>query len=342
MGGVRKAWLLGKVGASVWVCGLMAYALAAMLWSLGVHPTGKPWQLVLVSTGLTGALSAAVIVAALVRPILAIERACQGVIDGHLETRVGGREGQRRHEFGQLGATIDRMLAHVQRVIEARQALLQDVSHDLRSPLTRMQAAIGLVRQDHRCCGEMLDRIDREAQRLDRLLDELLTLYRLEAADAQVEKQTFSLVELLEMIAEDASFEGRSQDQTVLMTAPDQFLSHGNEVLVGRAIQNVVGNALKFSPPGSCINIVSWVDAANALLIEVRDRGPGVPPQALQAIFEPFVRVGEQALAGVEGAGLGLAIAKKVFVAHGGSIRASNRMGGGLVVSIRLPAAIAL
>jgi signal transduction histidine kinase len=228
------------------------------------------------------------------------------------------------------------MASQLQQLTESRKQLLHDISHELRSPLTRMEAAIGLMRQDPTQTTAMVERIARESGRLDALIEELLTLHRLEAGTSASKGDRVDLIELLRAIAEDAEFEARATSRAVLLDAPGKFVTVVNGELIYRALENIVRNAVKFTRPGTTVETSARVAADGAeLIIQVKDRGPGVPQDKLEAIFEPFTRVeGSEAVSGV---GLGLAIARRAVTLHGGRVSATSREDGGLVITIRIP-----
>ncbi|ACO79278.1 sensory histidine protein kinase [Azotobacter vinelandii CA] len=270
------------------------------------------------------------------RPLLHLGRALRSVAEGHLDTRVKPLMGRRRDEIVDLAGDFDRMVLQLQQLMDARQRLLHDISHELRSPLTRLQAAIGLLRQRPEQGASMLERIQRESERLDGLIEELLTLARLEAGSDNIARERVDLIELLGAIAEDAGFEAETKGCTLNFRAEGQFVSLVSGEMLYRAFENVVRNAVKFTDPGSAVTLEAHIeDEGRRLHIRVRDRGPGVAPQMLEAIFEPFKRA--ESDTPVVGFGLGLAIARRAVEMHGGSIRASLGEGGGLVVDIRLP-----
>jgi len=256
---------------------------------------------------------------------------------GRLETRVSALMQGRRDEIADLAHDFDAMAARLQQLTESRRVLLHDVSHELRSPLSRMQAAIGLLRQLPDSIGEMLGRIEREAERLDQLIGGLLTLHRLESGTLPVaERSRVDLVELLHAIVEDADFEARQTGSSVVCEAHEPFVTEVNAELMYRAFENVVRNAVKYTLAGTAITVrAGTVDDGCTLVVYVQDRGPGVPSQLLQTIFDPFVRVeGSEQKRGV---GLGLAIAQRAVFMHGGCIEARLRDGGGLDVEMRIP-----
>jgi len=224
-----------------------------------------------------------------------------------------------------------------------RRTLLHDLSHELRSPLARMQAAIGLGRQDAEGARLLPGRIEREVQRLDTLVEELLTLHRLESADdpagERLATERVDLVELLAAITEDANLEASAAGgRSVALQGAGPFVAQVNGDLVYRAFENVIRNAVKYTAPGTRVEVTARVsDGGRLLEISVADRGPGVPADKLQAMFEPFVRL--EGSESVRGSGLGLTLARRAIVSHGGSIEAQRREGGGLVVQMRLGAA---
>jgi len=271
------------------------------------------------------------------RPLRHLRWALRRAAEGRFDTRVQPLMEGRRDEIADLAQEFDRMASQLQQITESRQVLLHDISHELRSPLSRLQAAIGLLRQDPSKTGSMVDRIQRESERLDVLIEELLTLHRLEAPTG-LARERVDVIELLQAIAEDADFEARPQlGRQVRIDAPGQFVAQVNGELLYRAFENVIRNAVKYTAPGTVVEIHARVDAENGQLVTtVQDRGLGVPASMLQKIFEPFTRVegGES----VRGVGLGLAIARRAMALHGGNIEASLRHGGGLVMTLRLPA----
>ncbi|MEV8521634.1 ATP-binding protein [Dyella marensis] len=270
------------------------------------------------------------------RPLQHLRWALREVAKGHFETRVQPLMGKRSDEIVDLAQDFDRMAAQLQLLTESRKVLLHDISHELRSPLTRIQAAIGLLRQEPGQSEAMVQRIGRESERLDELIEALLVLHRLEASESTPCGERVDIIELLQSIAEDADFEARSASKTVSIEAPTQFVAAVRGELIYRAFENVIRNAVKFSPGGSTVEIrCRTSDDGETLETLVRDRGPGVPEHLLEAIFQPFTRLpGHDA---VHGSGLGLAIARRAMEMHGGSVVARLRDGGGLEVLLTLP-----
>ncbi len=293
----------------------------------------------LASAGIAILFTGFVLVVYVTRPLQHFRWALAQIAAGKLETRVRPLMGRRKDEIAELAYDFDRMASQLQQLTDSRNVLLHDVSHELRSPLTRIQAAIGLMRQDPLQSEMMISRITRESERLDALIEELLTLHRLEAGAGRTNLRRVDIVELLQAIAEDADFEARTHGRSVSIKTPPRFIASVNGELIYRAFENVIRNAIKFTPVGSQVEILSRLtDDGEYLETVVSDRGPGVPDDMLDSIFKPFARV-EQTGGEVTayGTGLGLAIAKRALEAHGGRITASARQGGGLQITLTLP-----
>ncbi|HXP98314.1 MAG TPA: ATP-binding protein [Telmatospirillum sp.] len=271
------------------------------------------------------------------RPLHHLRWALHSVAQGNLATRVWPRMGTRRDEIVDLGRDFDSMAARLQHLEEARQRLLHDLSHELRSPLTRMQAAIGLLRQSPSKTDAMLERIDREADRLNSLVEEVLTLARLEVGADLLARERVDLIELLSAIVEDAAFEAEAAGRAVHFSDEGQFVSTVNGEVLCRAFENIIRNAVKFTAAGTAVDIHATPSPDGQWLhVSVEDHGPGVPADMLDRIFEPFLRV--ETVQPGPGFGLGLAIARRAILSHGGQIHAEAGSGGGLRVSISLPA----
>ena len=299
-------------------------------------PAGRLLLTILpLAIGLAVSLAFAALLARyLSKPILGLRAAFDEVGRGNFGTRVAASMGSRRDELADLGRDFDRTARQLKGLIDSQRRLLHDVSHELRSPLARIQLAIDLIRQQPEHGVSFLERIERESGRIDQLVEELLTLARLEARTYGELKDEVEVAELVAEIVDDARFEAEAKGGRVEFAAAAPALVRGRAELLQRAIENVVRNAVKHTFPGTAV-AVSVVLDGRQVGIQVADDGPGVPESALEAMFEPFVRYGEER----GGYGLGLAIARQVVEAHGGSIRAENGEAGGLRVGITLPAA---
>jgi signal transduction histidine kinase len=268
------------------------------------------------------------------RPLVHLRWALREVGEGRFHTRVVPRMGRRRDEIVDLAHDFDRMAAELEKVTDARRVLFHDISHELRSPLHRMQVALGLLKQDERSLPQAIERLEREGVRLDELIEELLTLHRLEAGALSSPVAEMDVSGLVAALVDDATFEAQGQGLEVVLDGQPRFVARVCDELLCRAFENVIRNALKFSPPGGRVCVQTRV-LGDEWVCRVMDRGPGVPEHRLEDIFRPFVRVE----AGVprEGTGLGLAIACRAMAWHGGQVVAHNRPGGGLCVTLTLP-----
>lgn len=336
--------LFWKLVVALWISMILSIAVAATYFYLtgqapppprdGIERIGVLPLAPLVSAGIAILITGLALAWYLSRPLQHLRWALRRMAEGRLDTRVRPLMGRRSDEIVDLAHDFDRMAVQLQQLTESRRILLHDISHELRSPLTRIQAAIGLLRQDPSQSDAMISRIGRESERLDALIEELLTLHRMEAGEAVRER--VDIIELLHAIAEDADFEARASSRSVTIEAPGQFVANVNGDLIYRAFENVIRNAVKFSPEDAIVEIQCQVtDNGRMLKTTVRDRGPGVPEHMLEAIFQPFIRV--EGSEPVHGAGLGLAIALRAIEMHGGHVRACRRAGGGLEVLLTIP-----
>jgi two-component system OmpR family sensor kinase len=273
----------------------------------------------------------------LTRPLRRLREASRRLAEGALDTRVTPAMGHRSDEIADLGRDFDHMASRLQALVGAQRRLLHDVSHELRSPLARLQVAIGLAHQQPDKAPAALDRIEHESGRLDELVGELLTLSRLEAGVDASGEEYVDVAELLEAVVEDVRFEAQPRDRRVELAVSGEMVVNGRAELLRRALENLVRNAVSYAPAGTAVEVTArQMPAGDRIAVSVCDRGPGVAAADLQSMFEPFFQSGEQA--GRGGYGLGLAIAKRSVEAHGGRIGAANRPGGGLCVEIALPA----
>ena len=272
------------------------------------------------------------------RPMRALGAATRDLAGGNLDARVASQVSARADELGTLARDFDAMAARLRDLMRGREQLLRDVSHELRSPLARMRVAVGLARQPGSDAARELVRLESEIERLDRLIGQVLHLARLDAAARTELTDRVDLVELLDDIARDAAFEAQPRNVTVAWQPPAAMAPvRGNPAWLASAIENVVRNAVRYTAEGSAVELAVAHDAERVHIV-VRDHGPGVPPSELTHIFEPFHRVAESRTRETGGDGIGLAITARVLAAHGGSARAENAPGGGLRVTLSLPA----
>ncbi len=288
----------------------------------------------IIAGSLVSLLFAALLAWYFARPIRSLKLAFAAAAEGHLDARAGPAMGTRRDELADLGADFDRMAARLQCLIDGQRRLLHDVSHELRSPLARLQAAADLIQQRPERTAELIMRISRDIGRMDTLVGELLTLARLQSGTQGGDMIAVDLNELLEAIADDARLEAEARRCQLKLNLATIATIQGQPELLHRALENVVRNALRHTPDGSCVSLSSRIEDDHCC-IEVADQGPGVAEGELAAIFEPFRR-GANA-DGFAGHGLGLAITRRVVEHHGGTVSASNRSEGGLRVVCCFP-----
>jgi two-component system OmpR family sensor kinase len=303
--------------------------------SPGRDDNGRPGHLIPLIVGtVMSALFSGYLAYYLAWPLAYLRRAMSDVAQGHFDTRVKPMMGRRRDEIVDLAEDCDRMANQLKLLVEAQQHLLHDISHELRSPLTRMQAAIGLLHQVPTRL-EMIERIERESVRMDTLIEALLTLARLQGRPESFECESMDVIELLAEIVEDAQFEAKIKNCRVSLQACPAFVSRVNGELLYRCFENVIRNAVRHTRSVSTVRVCAAVDLpTQSLTVQIIDQGPGVESSRLQSIFQPFERgIGEHS----GGFGLGLAIASRAVEVHGGTIAAHNEPSGGLIMEIRLP-----
>ena len=277
----------------------------------------------------------------LTAPIVRLRAATQRLAAGDLTARAAALPMRRRDEIGELVRDFDAMAERLEGLVNAQSHLLNDVSHELRSPLARLNVALGLARRRTGPDAQgALERIELEAERLNELIGRLLTLARLEGGEDSMQKPQIHLEDLLRQIAEDADFEAQSRNCRVNHIIEQGCVVVGNPALLHSAIENVVRNATRYTSEGTVVEVrLEKADRANGpeAVLTVLDSGPGVPQDALDKLFRPFYRLDDARNRETGGVGLGLAITERTVRLHGGSVSAANRPEGGLVVEIRLP-----
>ena len=278
----------------------------------------------------------------LTAPIRRIQAGARALASENLDVRVSaGLEG-RKDELAVLARDFDAMANQLRTNRGATTQLLRDISHELRSPLARMRVALGLARQPPADFARQLDRLEREIERLDSMISQVLKLARLHGTDALLQRERFELDDVIEQVVRDANFEGAVKNCKINLRGAANCAVLGSRELLRSAIENVLRNAVRYSPNDMPAEMQVG-RAGGGLEILIRDHGPGVPAADLERIFEPFYRVAESRDRDSGGEGIGLAITSQVMKAHGGSARAVNANGGGLEVHLCLPeAAIAV
>ncbi|EJC82995.1 signal transduction histidine kinase [Rhizobium leguminosarum bv. trifolii WSM2297] len=290
-----------------------------------------PWLSIFVSS----TVAAAALARYLIRPVVHLRDGLSALAHGRFDVRIGDQMAGHRDEVTALAHDFDSTAARLQELQDAQQRLFHDVSHELRSPLSRLQAAVGVLRQSPAKLGAMLDGMDREVERLDALVGEVLTLARLTAGSGlPLKTQTVDVIELLNEILGDAAFEAQARQVSITTSVEGGFRAEVEGELIYRALENVVRNAVKYTAEHSSIS-VSCEAAADRLKICVADQGPGVKRDELERIFQPFSRGKEAVPRG--GYGLGLAITRQAIERHGGRVHAALPEAGGLAITLELP-----
>lgn len=290
---------------------------------------------------LTLLLVSALLARSLTGPILQLERVAERLANGELDARAPIATSTRRDELGSLARTFDRMAERLMQSLRNRERLLQDISHELRSPLSRIRLAVGLQRQNPTATAP-LERVDTEVDKLDRLIAQVLEVARLDAGTEWLRRDTLELGALVEPLIENARFEGAARHCGIRWEpSATPLLITGDADWTAAAIENVLRNALRFGATGSNVD-VRLQGFPERIELTVSDQGIGVPTAELERIFEPFYRADPARAAESGGAGLGLAIANRVLKAQGGTITAHNRLGSvgqreGLAVTLSWP-----
>ena len=321
------------------------YVMVGTLWhdfGHNPHPDHAANPLMIVTFVLVAGLVCFALAKYLAAPVSRVRLAAQQLAAGDLSARAGaGKRAPTRDELSALTHDFDKMADRLENLVTAQTRLLSDVSHELRSPLARLNLSLELARRgDAPKQVAALERIERESARLEVLIGELLTLSRLEAGiDMSRTEQQIDLVDLTGEVAADADFEAQGVGSRVeFQSTVESAIISGDAELLHRAIENVTRNAVRHTAAGTTVAL-SLVREEENWIIRVNDRGPGVPDEELRSIFRPFYRVdtARERKQNEVGIGLGLAIAERAARAHGGSIAARNVESGGLEVDIILP-----
>lgn len=320
----------------------VAYRLAALSEKPLSYFVQIPWA------GLTTRLLISIIISGIIcyllsiyltQPLRSLCQAAKSLARGQLHTRVGRFAGHHKDEIAELSYEFDDMAAQLETLIKSRERLLQDISHELRSPLARLQVAIELGRNKYDTLAKPeFDRMEAECLNLNSLIGEALDFARLDQSTNTPNKTLVNLKQLITTIINDANYEFSKNSLRVISGKLDHCEIKIEERLIHRAIENILRNALWYSPDEQSVVISLQVDYIELkVFIDVEDNGPGVPQDQLIKIFNPFYRVDRAREKKTGGYGLGLAIAKQAIQLHQGEIQATNRENGGLRVRIILP-----
>ena len=274
-------------------------------------------------------------------PLRRLRKVTQQLASGNLSARVGEGLVHRTGAVVDLGRDVDRMAERIESLVGAHQRLIRDVSHELRSPLARLNVALELARQSagptH---AAPFDRIERESERLNELISQLLTLTKLESDNARIAREAVDLTALLAEIALDVDYEAKNCNRCVEITGSVPVKITGNKELLRQALENVIRNAIRYTAEGTAVELslaIKKINIGVSAVLEVRDHGEGLPEGELTNIFRPFYRVSAGRERESGGTGVGLAISERAVRIHGGNIKAENAHDGGLTVRVELP-----
>lgn len=294
----------------------------------------SPWQIS--SYLMVSALLCLALAWSLTRPIKSLQMASRRIASGE---SVSAKEllGNRRDEFYSLASDFDLMADKIMETVNTQKQLLSDVSHELRSPLTRMQIALGILDKDlGNGQHKTLQRIEQECGRMDEMIGQLLSIAALERGQVYEEEQIINLEDMLTDLLRDIEFEAQQKGIKVCYELIEHVRLKGYYGLLRSSLENILRNALRYAPDNSEV----WVklsQAGNSVSIEISDQGPGVDNDSLEKIFQPFYRTDEARSREQGGAGLGLAIAARAVAVHKGNIIASHNQPSGLKVIVTIP-----
>lgn len=279
-------------------------------------------------------------------PIHGIQSAARSVAKGDLNVRAPVEISKRHDELAALALDFDSMVERIGLLVHSQKNLLNTVSHELRSPLARLNMSLALLRRESsRESEELIERMEHDVERIDGLMDQLLTLSRLEAGISSSERENVNLTQLIQEIVADGNFEAQGSGKSVRLEASeDFFIEKADQLALRSACENIIRNAIRHTRPGTAVDVLLRKDQSSLLpqvCLCVRDCGPGVPQEFLVPIFQPFFRVKSTPDPGgpshTKGNGLGLAIAYEAVRLHKGSIVASNLSPSGLEIEMRIP-----
>lgn len=297
-------------------------------------PFGVDWTtrvIRILAVLLTAAIVCYALVLYLITPILQLRQASKTLANGDLRTRI---DSKRRDELGQLARDFDEMAERIEALITSQQRLTRDISHELRSPLARMNVALELAKaKSNKETQPLINRIETESQRLNEMISNILIIAKLESKSETIEKREVNLGKLVENIVEDTNFEAKAKGKSVILLQKSKAVLFGNERLLRSAIENVLRNAVRYTKEK--VEISLEAQNGNAI-ITIRDYGEGIPEKDLSEIFRPFYRVSEARERKSGGIGLGLSITEQAVHAHEGTVNAKN-IKDGLQVEIKLP-----
>ena len=271
-------------------------------------------------------------------PLTRLTAATRRLADGKSDVGIDEKVLRRTDEVGELARTLDESARYIRELLDAQKRLIRDISHELRTPLARLGVALELARKKAPGAGESLARIESEAVLLNDMIGQLLSLSRVDVEMRHVAPEPGDFELLVGRVVEDARFEARPTGKGILFRSEGRgWAIPMKEGILRGAVENVLRNALRYTSPGTAVEVTIVSDPGRGVALRVLDHGPGVPEGELSKIFEPFYRTESSRTRDSGGTGIGLAIAHRAVELHGGTISAANAPGGGLIVEIVLP-----
>lgn len=292
-----------------------------------------PWWVHVLLALFSTALVAGLLAWNLTKPIRKLDWAMRRAAEGNFGDRIAPLVGHNYDEIGDLAKRYDAMAKKINGLLKRQKTLFHDVSHELRSPLARIDVALALLEKDPTKSRQAVERIEEEVANLDTLVEALLTYARLDE-NAPMHFETTDLVPILETIVEDADFEGSAKNVRVTLTSDAALPVLAHIDSIASALENLIRNALRFSPAGTTVSVLAR-KTDRMVTVEICDSGPGIAESDIARLFDPFVRGSNQATG--SGFGLGLAIAKRAAIRHSGTLNAENITPHGLKMRLTLP-----
>jgi len=331
--------LFFKIFVSFWATAIGTAIVLAITFRLGPGATPSRWHLAWFGALLLSGAVCYLLTRYLTGPVLRLRTAARRLAAGDLHSRVS--ESTSRHdEIGDLVRDFNVMASRIEQLVTNQRQLLSDISHELRSPLTRFNATLGVARQrlgDH----AIFDRMERDTERLNEMIGRVLTLARLETTSTAPPTDRSDLRSLVSDVVTNTQSEAHEHNCRIELSTTGDCHANVNPDLLRSAIENVIRNSIRYTAPNTVIEVrleQHLTSTGEMATICVSDNGPGVPASELANIFRPFYRVDDARDRLSGGVGLGLAIADRVARLHGGSIQAMNRARGGLVVELNVKA----
>lgn len=273
-------------------------------------------------------------------PVGELRAATRALTGGDLGARIAPKVCKRNDELGELGVDFNVMADRMQSVLESQRRLLRDISHELRSPLTRLRVALDLAKEGAGLSSLRAHRrIELEAEKIDEMLGNLLRLSRFETMNELPEKAELDLASLVQQAAGEAALEASQSARSVRVLRAEPCTIIGNEDLLHSVLDNLIRNAIRYTPEGTTVEVElakQYCAGGWRAVLSVRDYGPGVPEGNLTNIFEPFFRIEDSRNRETGGTGLGLSIAKRAIDLHSGTICAVNLPTGGFKIQVQL------